>query len=129
MKPETSYWINESTESFEVAKILFDKNKYLESAFFCNLACEKILKAAIVEVASIIPPKIHILVRLAQLSNFDQQMNLSQIKLLNKLEVFQIESRYPQDRAKLYASTPVTVFQEILTETEAFLKWTKKQLP
>ncbi len=121
--------MDESAESFDVAKILFDKEKYLEAAFFCNLACEKILKAAIVEFVSIIPPKIHPLTRLAQLSNIDQQMSASQIKFLNRLEVFQIESRYPQDRSKLYASTPIMVFQEILVETEAFLLWIRKQLP
>ena len=51
------YWVNESEETFESAKKLFDKNKYLESCFFCNLTCEKMLKAFVVKYTNSIPLK------------------------------------------------------------------------
>lgn len=125
---QESYWISESEESFSVAKILFNNRKYLESAFFCNLSCEKMLKALYSHYIKSVPPKVHSLGKLAILSGIYDKMIEKQKKFLNRLDVFQIEGRYPQDRNKLYSSTPIDVFQEILVNTEDMLKWLKEQL-
>ena len=122
------YWIDESMESIDVAKILFAQKKYLESAFFCNLSCEKMLKASFVCYTSETPPKTHSLTRMAQLSNIYDKMDIKQKRFLNTLEVFQIEGRYPQDRNKLYNTTPAEVFSRVLTETEEIILWIKQQL-
>lgn len=56
---QVQYWLEESLESLDAAKVLLRAEKYLEAGFFCNLACEKSLKAAFVKHTGKIPPKIH----------------------------------------------------------------------
>jgi len=119
---QVDYWVGESEESFSVAKILFSNGKYLESAFFCNLTCEKMLKAIFSYSVKGNPPKVHSLVRLAVFSGIYDKMDEKQKKFLNKLDVFQIEGRYPQDRNKLYNTTPIEMFQKTLDETGDMLK-------
>ena len=125
---QVQYWIEESLESLDVAKVLFAAGKYLEAGFFCNLACEKVLKAAFVEHTGKVPPKIHFLVPLAQLTDRYDLMTQSQQKFLARLETFQIEGRYPQYRAKIYESTSKEEFQLVLSGTEAFVLWIREIL-
>ncbi|QQK76475.1 HEPN domain-containing protein [Salicibibacter cibarius] len=113
MDKQVSYWIDESLETIDAAKVLLDKNKYLEAAYFCHLSCEKMLKAAVVQHTSQVPPKIHALNRLAKHASVDQTMNKSQQHFLDHLDVFQLEARYPQDRHKLYQTTPPSEFVRI----------------
>ena len=75
-----------------------------------------------------VPPKVHSLGKLAVLSGIYDNMSEKQKKFLNRLDVFQIEGRYPLDRNKLYSSTPIDLFQEILVSTEDMLEWLKEQL-
>lgn len=128
LESKVNYWVNESFETLDVAKVLFEKNKYLESAFFCNLACEKILKAAYSRNTNQIPPKIHALIRLAKLGEIYDLMSEEQKRLLNRVEAFQIEGRYPEDRTKLYQTTPLQQFRIILDETEEFVQWIHQRI-
>jgi HEPN domain-containing protein len=123
VESQFNYWLNECFETLDVAKVLYQKNKYLESAFFCNLACEKILKAAITRNTNQIPPKTHALVRLAKLSGIYDLMGDQQKRLLNRINAFQIEGRYPEDRKRLYETTPPQEFQFILDKTEELILW------
>jgi hypothetical protein len=49
-------------------------------------------------------------------------------RFLNKIEAFQIEGRYPEDRIKLYATTPPHEFQTILDETEELILWIQQKI-
>ena len=122
------YWIDESMESLDTAKVLLDATKKLESAFFCNLACEKMLKAAFVKRTNQIPPKIHPLQQLAKSAAIYDDMSESQKDLLNLLDAFQIEGRYPQDRKRIYQTTPVAEFRQILVSTEEIIAWIHEKL-
>jgi len=86
------YWIDESMEALDTAKVLFNAGKNLESAFFCNLACEKVLKAAFVQKTGQIPPKIHSLKQLAKLSGIYENMAETQKEFLDALEVFKLKA-------------------------------------
>lgn len=122
------YWIEESLETLDSAKILFEKSKYLESAFFCNLACEKMLKAIYVHNTKDIPPKVHTLIKLAQLAGIYDGLSEDYKRFLNRIEVFQIEGRYPENRKKLYETTPKQVFFDIIQKTEEVVAWLKEQM-
>jgi HEPN domain-containing protein len=128
LNKQVDYWIEESMESLDVAKVLLDKKKYLESAFFCNLSSEKMLKAAVVHSTNQIPPKIHTLSKLAQIANIYDRMNESHKRFMNQLDVFQIEGRYPDDRKKLYETTPIDEFSKIYKHTEELILWIKLQV-
>lgn len=125
---QITYWIDESAESLDTAKVLIEKSKHLESAFFCNLSCEKMLKAAYIHYSKKIPPKVHSLVKLAQMSAIYEIMSEEMKRFINKLEVFQIEGRYPENRKRLYETTPKEVFSSILQQTEEVVTWIKTRL-
>lgn len=125
---QVKYWIDECFETFDTAKVLLEKKKYLDAAFFCHLSCEKMLKAAFVYHTFKVPPKTHSLNRLTKLAALDRKMTNEQIGFINRIEVFQIEGRYPQDRQKLLKFTPTEEFQAILMKTEEMILWIKQQI-
>lgn len=66
MKEETTLWLNQAQEHLDDAQYLFDGSRYSMSVYCAHQALEKILKAAIIEFSSKIPPKSHNLDALAR---------------------------------------------------------------
>lgn len=128
MEKQAQYWLHEAIESLDTAKVLYNNNKLLESAFFCHLSMEKILKAIFVQRNGTVPPKVHNLLVLTERSDLAKELNESQFNFLADLNPFQLEGRYPGDRALLYQSTPTTVFHDFIERTEVELKWFEQKL-
>lgn len=128
MEINTDYWIIEATESYKTAVVLHENKRFLESAFFCHLAIEKILKAFIVYRKKTFPPKIHNLLSLADRSDLSKNLSAEQLDFLADLNIYQLEGRYPGDREMLYTQTPIEKFDKILTDTDGELKWLKQKL-
>ncbi|MFH0765429.1 MAG: HEPN domain-containing protein [Calditrichota bacterium] len=59
------------------------------------------LKAFIIEQKDVIPPRLHNLVRLAQIA--DLMLSDKEIEFLDRLSDFYIKTRYPETIAKLQA--------------------------
>ena len=80
-------------EDFVFAKQLCDDKKYLWSLFIAQLTLEKVLKARVIEKTGKEAPKIHDLVRLAQIA--DWQLTKEQEKelpaLISKLVILIIK--------------------------------------
>ena len=75
------YWLESAQHDLESAKTIFNSKRYDWCLFVGHLALEKILKAIFVERNdNKMPPKMHNLVRLAELSGIeldkDQKFNL-----------------------------------------------------
>lgn len=128
MKKQTEYWVTESEEDIFTAKILLRSGRLLESAFFCHLSLEKMLKAFIVERQDEIPPKSHNLLVLAKKSGIHKQIDEKTIDLLAEVQPFNIEGRYPETREKLLRNTPTARFADIVSKTEEKIKWFKQML-
>lgn len=122
------YWLNESKENFDTAQILYRNNKFLETAFFCQLSTEKMLKAFIAKRTETMPPKIHNLLSLANKANLDNELSESQLEFLTDLNPFQLEGRYPGDREILLKKTPKSEFAGLLKRTEVELQWLEQKL-
>lgn len=128
MSSKVTYWIDESLETIDTAKVLLDKSKYLEAAFFCHLACEKMLKAAVVKATNETPPKIHSLPRLSSLAEIDGNLTNEQNRFIFSLDAFQIDGRYPPERTLLYQTTSHEEFEQMLKDTEELILWIKSLL-
>ena len=128
MDCQVEYWLKESLENVDTAKILFEHKKYIEAAFFCHLAFEKMLKAFFVKRNKAIPPKSHNLLLLAKRSHLMDEIGESRLDFLADLNLFQIEGRYPGDREVFYMQTTVEKFAGMLNRTEAELKWLEQKL-
>ncbi len=128
MFDQIEYWDKESFESYDTAKVLYANTKYLESAFFCHLAIEKILKAHIAKKTGELPPKSHNLLYLVEKTDLKASLSENQLDFLSNLILYQLEGRYPGDRALIYQQTTVAEFEQILKRTGVELKWLKQML-
>ena len=68
MKPETNNWLMQAKEHYQDMEYLYKGSRYSMAVYCAHQALEKILKAAIVELAGTAPPKMHKLDELAKLS-------------------------------------------------------------
>ncbi|HAO23308.1 MAG: hypothetical protein BWK80_22150 [Desulfobacteraceae bacterium IS3] len=118
-----SHWLNGAEEDWEVANQLILSDKIRHGLFFLHLTLEKIIKAHICRNTNDIAPKLHNLVRLAEVSGiyFDQ----TQTDLLAEMNPFNIEGRYPE----IWGAVPSREEADILIErTGEFFRWLKNQL-
>jgi len=118
-----SHWKNGADEDFEVADHLIKSGKIRHGLFFLHLTLEKILKAHVCRSSGDMAPRMHNLVRLAELSgiNFLEE-NTDFLAEMNPLN---IEGRYPEMWGPLPSSDNVDM---LLKKTGEMLKWLKNQL-
>lgn len=118
-----SYWRNGAEEDWEVAKQLIESDKIRHGLFFLHMVLEKILKAHICRSINDVAPRLHNLVRLAELSGivFEQK----QIDLLAEINPFNIEGRYPE----MWGAVPSRKEADMLKQrTKELFEWLKNQL-
>ena len=130
MNDKVKYWLDSSDEDMTVAQVLLDGKKYLYSGFMCHLAVEKALKAVIARDCADgeIPPKWHDLMRLAEKAALLTVLTEEQKSLLRNLNPLNIEARYPEYKNKIAEIISKETCVKIISESEKFLCWIKKQL-
>lgn len=70
---QIAYWRDSADEDFAVARELVRWTRIRHGLFFAHLALEKALKAHVCRVTHDIAPRVHNLVRLAELAELDLQ--------------------------------------------------------
>ena len=118
IQKQVIYWRDGATEAFDAAQdmILRDK-RVLFGLFFVHLGLEKILKARICRHTKQFPPRIHNLIRLAEIAEI--KIDDEQIRILSLLNEFNLEGRYPEnwaepptlEQAKMYLERSRKVFE------------------
>ena len=88
-----NFWRNGAEEDWDVAQDLVKRGRVRHGLFFAHLALEKALKANICKITQDIAPRLHNLVRLAELAELTLQPN--QTDILAEMNAFNIEGRYP----------------------------------
>jgi HEPN domain-containing protein len=123
-----TYWKLSAEKSWNASKHLFEKADYVESLFFAHLALEKLIKAHWVkDNVQDIPPRIHNIRRLAE--DTILVLDTNQVGLMEKMNTFQMEGRYPDYRFTIYQMFDQKNSKEVLDETEILYQWLLKQLP
>ena len=89
------HWRDGAAEDWEVAAHLVSRNKYRHGLFFAHLALEKTLKAHVCLHTQQIPPRIHNLLRLAELAGLSLDQNQNDV--LADMNRFCLEGRYPDN--------------------------------
>lgn len=124
-----SHWQTGAEEDFEVASQLIKSNKIRHGLFFLHLTLEKILKAHVCRHTKDIAPKIHNLVRLAELSDID--LEAERIDFLSEMNPCNIEGRYPEAMGNSsFAAGSTKAFEEnrrIVEMTEESIKKSVKK--
>ncbi len=119
---QISYWIAGAKEDWDVAVKLVDDGRYRHGLFFAHLALEKALKAHVCRHTNEIAPKIHGLVKLAEIA--DITLDIDQLRALAEMTSFNIEGRYPEtlpippskEKAKYYMERAGAVFKWLTSQ-------------
>ncbi|MFI5341084.1 MAG: HEPN domain-containing protein [Candidatus Methylomirabilales bacterium] len=119
-------WVDASRYDLETARALLESRRYLYVLFMCQQSLEKLLKAHVVSRTVEFPPRIHSLVRLAELA----ELNPSEEErgFLERLSLYYIQSRYPPDIQNLTRKVSRSLAVEHFTETESLWKRLRRQL-
>ncbi len=121
------YWRESSRHDLESAESMFESQKYDWCLFLGHLVLEKILKAIFVDKNdSNMPPKIHNLVRLAELSQI--QLNDQQKFSLDKITDFNIQTRYPDYKLGFYKKCTEEYTNEYFSKIKELHEWFNSQL-
>jgi len=122
------YWVEISDDDLETAEILFEKNKLLFCGYLLQQAIEKILKAYYQKKLNSFPPKTHNLLYLSEVCELFDELNKDQENLIYQLNPLNLETRYPEYRAKISKTLTKERLLKILTQTKDFHKWIKQKL-
>lgn len=119
-----NYWIENAEHDLLTAEALFDSKKYDWALFVGHLVLEKALKALYVKKnENSIPPKIHNLVRLAELSSLkiDEDIKL----FFDRVNDYNLEVRYPEYKNEFYKFCTKEIAEENLSKIKESFKWIK----
>jgi HEPN domain-containing protein len=124
VQKQINFWRESSLEDWQVAQELVDHNRLRHGLFFAQLAMEKMLKAHVCQSTKDLAPRIHNLVRLAEIANLD--LNPTQINILAEMSSFNIEGRYPDTTLPLPSFAEA---QSIMSRAKEVYHWLKNLLP
>jgi HEPN domain-containing protein len=120
---QIGFWRDSAKEDLAVAHELVHRHRIRHGLFFAHLALEKILKAHVCRAIQDISPRLHNLIRLAELAELDLQP--TQVDILAEMNAFNIEGRYP-DTMSLPPSQEGA--QHYMTRADEVFQWLIKRL-
>ena len=118
---KVAYWLDVAQYDLETAQAMDRSGRYLYTAFMCQQAIEKVLKALHLQTFEQEAPHSHNLPYLAGLL----QLELSEdhVRLLARLSAYYIEGRYPTYRQKLSQLLDAETSQVVLKQTGDVFTW------
>lgn len=118
------YWIDSAIHDLESAEVLYASGKYDWCLFLLHIVIEKALKAVYVQYNNNnTPPKIHNLVRLAELSGIG--LTEEQTELLDRINDFNLEARYPDYKFTFYEICTGEYTAEYYNKIKELFRWIK----
>ena len=117
---QIAFWRKSAEEDMGVARGLVQRNHIRHGLSFAHLGLEKALKAHVYRRTKDIPPRLHNLIRLAELAGLNPQSVY--VDILAEMNSFNIEGRYPdalslppsQDEALEYMNRANEVFEWLI---------------
>ena len=114
-------WAAQSLYDIETAKAMLDTGRYLYVLFCCQQSVEKMLKALIAKRTRELPPRLHNLMRLAEVASLTIPEDTAH--LFRRLTDFYIASRYPEELEAATWSIDSSQVQQTYVATEEVLRW------
>jgi HEPN domain-containing protein len=128
IEKQINYWLTSSSMDWQTANDIYNSDKNFHYCLFiCHLTIEKLLKAIVVQKTDTFPPKSHNLTRLAELAVLEVTMD--QIKLLEELNQFQLDTRYPDEKFSLYNKATKEFTTDRIIKVKELRLWLLNQLP
>jgi len=121
-----TYWLKSAEHDLEVADTLFQSKKYDWCLFIAHLVLEKVLKAYFVKRYNKLPPKIHNLIRLAEMANLE--LTEGQKVFLDEVNDFNLAIRYPDYKFEFYKKCTEDFTKQYFKGIKEFYKWLLSQI-
>ncbi|MBQ7075649.1 MAG: HEPN domain-containing protein [Clostridia bacterium] len=128
MDERTMYWINLAEYDIDTAAAMLETKRFLYVGFMCHQAIEKAIKAVLSTMPEVKIPKVHNLIKLAEMAGIFDTMTDQQKKVLFVLNPLNIESRYPSYKETLLAQLTAERCEKIITDTKEMFTWIKTLL-
>jgi HEPN domain-containing protein len=119
-------WVDASCYDLETARVLLESRRSVYVLFMCQQALKKLLKARVTALTDKFPPRIHSLVRLAELAALE--LSDAEKGLLERLSLYYLQSRYPPGVQALTKKVNRRSVVSDLAQTEALWKRLRRRL-
>jgi HEPN domain-containing protein len=119
-----AYWRDGAKEDWVACQDLARLNRRRQALFFAHLTIEKLLKAHICHSTNSMPPRIHSLVRLAEIASLTPDSH--QLEILAEINRFNLEGRYPEDIESMRVTK--SDVQYYLKRAKEIYQWLRKKL-
>ena len=123
IEEKTDYWLTSADRDVHTAERLFAGGDYHWCLFISHLVLEKALKACYTKKMRDVPPKTHDLVKLAKLAGID--LNEDKTYFFNKVNDFNIEARYPDEKFSFYKTATKEFSEENFRRIKEEYQWLK----
>jgi HEPN domain-containing protein len=112
------YWRDGAREDWVVAQDLMAQGRVRHALFFAHLALEKALKAHVCRRTDDLAPRMHNLIRLAEIGAVRPSQDYENV--LAEMNAFNLEGRYPD---MLMPPPSLTEAHDYLIRAEEVLQW------
>jgi HEPN domain-containing protein len=123
IQKQVIYWRDSAVEDLQVANELVQAGRFRHGLFFFHLALEKMLKALVCLHTQDLAPRIHNLVRLAEIAGLEIAPRW--LDTLADINMFNIEGRYPDNILPLLSQEEAIAY---LNKSEEIFWWLIIQL-
>jgi HEPN domain-containing protein len=125
VRQEADRWWRQALEDLDTAEKNFDLRKFYVTAFYCQQAVEKAMKALFLEKKREIPPKTHNLLELAEGVSAPESLASG----LRRLNVAYSTSRYPDAANGLPRDAfDPSIARELIDCAQRTIEWVKREL-
>jgi HEPN domain-containing protein len=126
LRDKINYWVDNSDYDLQTAEAMHSSGRYAYTAFMCQQALEKIIKAVYLQDNKQEAPRSHSLVYLVGL--LKSPAPESHLSLLSELSSYYIEGRYPTYKGKISNLISCERSKHFLAKTKEAFQWLKSQI-
>lgn len=112
-------WTERAQYDLDSAEAMLKAGRHLYVLFCCQQAVEKMLKSVVAQRIHELPPRIHKLVRLAEIAGLE--VDEAQTDFLRELSAYYIPTRYPADVAVVDPKKEQA--ERVLSHSKEFMRW------
>ena len=121
-------WLDIANYDLETAEAMYSTKRWLYVAFMCHQVIEKTIKAYWSSQCDDIPPYTHNHMRLAEGCGLYEQMSEEQKTFLEVITNYNIEARYPEDKAELARTLSPDNCRNLIDQTKQLQQWIRDKL-
>ena len=126
LSDKIAFWTDAGDYDLKSARVMQKTGRYVYTAFLCQQALEKYLKAMYLQRTSKEAPRSHNLVYLAGL--LELKLTEERLELLTELTSYYIEGRYPDYKNKVSGTVKKGKADDMLARTGGVVRWLKSEL-